>query len=44
MVGCDNVRDECLEELVAAVPELEVTNSFGNIVGAMRNQHLEYDL
>jgi hypothetical protein len=35
---CDNVCDEYLEELVAAVPELVVTNYYGNIVEAVKNK------
>ena len=40
LVGCNNVRDKYLEELVAAVPELEVIGRRGEIV---RNKHLETD-
>ena len=38
LVGCNNVCDKYLEELVAAVPELEVIGRGGRIV---RNKHLE---
>jgi hypothetical protein len=35
---CNNVCDEYLEELVAAVPDLVVTNYYGDIVGAVKNE------
>jgi len=35
---CDHVRDEYLEELVAAVPELVVINYYGDIVEAVKNK------
>jgi hypothetical protein len=35
---CDSVCDECLEELVAAVPNLVVTNYYGDIVEAVKNR------
>jgi hypothetical protein len=35
------VCDEYVEELVAAAPELKIINRCGDIVGAMRNRHLE---
>ena len=38
LVGCNNVRDKYLEELVAAVPELKVIGRGGKIV---RNKRLE---
>jgi hypothetical protein len=37
--GCDNVHYKYVEELVAAVPELETVNFCGKIVGAVRNKH-----
>ena len=39
--SCYNVCDKYVEELVAAVPELEVINRHGKNVGTMRNKHLE---
>ena len=36
-----DVRDEDVEELVAAAPELTVMNALGYSVGAMRNKLLE---
>jgi hypothetical protein len=41
VMGCDNVCYRYVEELVAAVPELEVINCWGNIVGAVRNKYPE---
>ena len=38
LLGCNNVCDKYLEELVAAVPELKVINYHGVSV---RNKHLE---
>ena len=38
LMGCKRVCDKYVEELVAAVPELEVVNYWGKIV---RNKHLE---
>jgi hypothetical protein len=35
---CDNVCDEYLEELVAAVPDLVVVNYYGDIVEAVKNR------
>lgn len=35
---CNNVCDESLEELVAAVPELEVINYYGDRVVALKNE------
>jgi hypothetical protein len=35
---CDNVCDEYLEELVAAVPELVVINYYGDTVEAVENK------
>jgi hypothetical protein len=35
---CGDVRDEYLEELVAAVPDLVVTNYYGDIVEAVKNK------
>lgn len=35
---CGNVCDEYLEELVAAVPDLVVTNYYGDIVEAVKNK------
>jgi hypothetical protein len=39
--GCDNVRYKYVEELVAAVPELEIINFCDKIVEAVRNKHPE---
>jgi hypothetical protein len=35
---CDNVCDESLEELVAAVPQLVVINYYGDRVVAVKNK------
>ena len=41
LVNCCNMCGKYLKELVAAAPELEVVKELGDIVGAMRNKHLQ---